>query len=83
MCNAEIRYYGGTADGLVDIRPYVDLWGCNEEKLLWHNLREKEAYDIETSELVYEQDIPSKLRKIHLENIKSGDFVLNIKVGSQ
>ena len=79
MCNAEIRYYGGTADGLVDIRPYVDLWGCDEEKLLWHNLREKDENrglsDIEISELVYEQDIPSKLRKIHLEKIKSGDFV--------
>ena len=79
MCNAEIRYYGGTADGLVDIRPHVDLWGCDEEKVLWRNLREKEENagldDIEISELVYEQDIPAKLRKIHLEKIKSGDFL--------
>ena len=55
------------------------LWGCDEEKVLWCNLRAKEENagldDIQISELVYEQDIPAKLRKIHLEKIKSGNFV--------
>ena len=82
MCNAEIRYYGGTADGLVDICPHVDLWGCDEEQksFRWHgNLRAKEENagldDVQISQLVYKQDIPAKVRNIHLEKIESGDFI--------
>jgi hypothetical protein len=28
---AEVRYYGGTDDGLVDVRPHVHLWGTKKE----------------------------------------------------
>ena len=30
-CKAEIRWYGATDDGLVDVRPMVDLWGMGLE----------------------------------------------------
>ena len=36
---AEIRWYGATDDGLVDIRPDVVLWGTDKEIARWKELR--------------------------------------------
>lgn len=66
-CKAEIRWYGGTDDGLVDVRPDVDLWGTEVEVSRWHELRglseDEELSDAEISELVLNEDWPSKLRE--------------------
>ncbi len=74
-CKAEIRWYGATDDGLVDVRPEVDLWGLESEIARWHELRNKECNKnlskTEVSELVLAEDWPSKLRKKHMEKIES------------
>ena len=38
-CKAEIRWYGATDGGLVDVRPMVDLWGMDSEMERWAQLR--------------------------------------------
>jgi hypothetical protein len=37
-CKCEIRMYGATDDGLVDVRPEVELWGLDSEIDRWHVL---------------------------------------------
>lgn len=68
-CKAEIRWYGGTDDGLVDIRPHVEFWGCDSEIACWHELRNDEdntmLSDLDISLLVLDEDWPKKLRKEH------------------
>ena len=39
-CTAEIRWYlCATDDGLVDVRPTVELWGLDAEVKRWRELR--------------------------------------------
>lgn len=68
-CKAEIRWFGGTDDGLVDVRPMVGLWGTDTEIARWHELRDmeenKDKSDTDISEMVLDEDIPSQLREMH------------------
>ena len=72
-CKAEIRWYNGTDDGLVDVRPRVQLWGLDSEIVRWHELRKdpsnEELSDTDISELVLDEDWPSKLRKEHIADL--------------
>ena len=74
-CKAEIRWYGATDDGLVDVRPMVDFWGMDSEVDRWHELRSKACYvnlsDTEISDMVLEEDWPSKMKAAHAANIDS------------
>ena len=74
-CTAEICWYGATDDGLIDVRPYVELWGLEREIEHWHELCNLEANknltDTTISEQVLEEDWPSKLKQLHEENIQS------------
>ena len=68
-CKAEIRWYNGTDEGLVDIRPHVELWGCDSEVARWYELRDNPANDelsnLDISLVVLNEDWPTKLRKEH------------------
>jgi hypothetical protein len=68
-CKAEIRWYDGTDDGLIDIRPEVELWAADPEIKRWYELRKLEENeqltDTDISEKVLEEDWPSKLRAEH------------------
>ena len=59
-CKAEIRVYGATGDGLVDVRPMVDLWGIDSEVERWHELRADASNvnlsDTKISDLVLDED---------------------------
>ena len=74
-CKAEIRWYGATDDGLVDVRPTVDLWGMDSEVERWAQLRadasNKNLSDTDISELVLAEDWPSKMKAKHDANIAS------------
>ncbi len=76
-CKAEIRYYGGEDDGLIDVRPYVELWGNESEMKRWEELRSLSANedlsDTEISELLLKEDLPSQLRTRHIDIIESLD----------
>jgi len=69
---AEIRWYGATDEGLVDIRPDVAIWGTDKEIARWKELRNLEENNdltnTDISEIVLAEDWPSKLRK-ELENL--------------
>ncbi|KAL7552028.1 hypothetical protein ACHAWF_017126 [Thalassiosira exigua] len=66
-CLAEIRWYGATDDGLVDVRAEPELWALESELDRWHELRGKtenaRLSDVKISELVLDEDWPAKLRK--------------------
>ena len=68
-CKAEIRWYDGTDDGLIDIRPDIELWGTDPEIKRWYELRKleenKQLTDTAISELVLVEDWPKKLRSEH------------------
>ena len=65
--------HGGTDDGLVDVPPQVALWGLEPEIERWDELRARECNktltDTEVSELVFEEDWPAKLQKLHTEKL--------------
>ena len=73
-CKCEIRYHGATDDGLVDIRPDVEMWGNDAEVQRWNELRNSPQYenlsDTDISELVLKEDWPSKLRKKDVEDVE-------------
>eukprot|EP00562_Extubocellulus_spinifer_P031445 CAMPEP_0178710732 /NCGR_PEP_ID=MMETSP0699-20121125/17939_1 /TAXON_ID=265572 /ORGANISM="Extubocellulus spinifer, Strain CCMP396" /LENGTH=841 /DNA_ID=CAMNT_0020359303 /DNA_START=197 /DNA_END=2725 /DNA_ORIENTATION=+ len=64
-CNAEIRWYGGTDHGLVDVRPFVWMWGLEAEVERWKEVREEFEYltDTEVSEIVIDENWPAKLKE--------------------
>lgn len=70
-CVAGIRFYGAMDDGLVDVRPDIELWGLEEEIKRWeqlYNLPEHATKSkLEISEMVLAEDWPSKLRRQHIE----------------
>ena len=72
-CKAEIRYYGGTDDGLMDVRPLPEYWALDSELERWHELRNDESNnhldDTQISELVFDEDWPAKLRKEHYDKL--------------
>ena len=74
-CKAKIRWYGATDDGLVDVRPMVDMWGLDVEVERWAELRAMESNkhlsDTDISELVLAEDWPSKMKAKHIANINS------------
>ena len=39
-CKAELRWYDGMDEGIVNIRADVDLWGTDSEIRRWHELRD-------------------------------------------
>ena len=65
-CNAEIRWYDGTDDGLVDIRLDIILRGTDLKVERWHVLHNfpenEELSDTEISEKALHEDWSSKLR---------------------
>ena len=69
-----MRWYDATDDGLIDVRPFIDLWGLVKEIARWHELRGAKENnllsDTEISELVLAEDWPAKMRKEHLEKIE-------------
>jgi hypothetical protein len=73
-CKLEIRWYGATDDGLFDARPYVELWGCDVEVDRWNILRDDPQYkhlvDADISEMVLDEDWPSRLRENHTSKLK-------------
>ena len=58
-----------TDEGLVDVRPMVDLWGSNSEVKRYHELRSLSSNatltDTEIAEMVLAEDWASKLRLQH------------------
>ena len=68
-CVAEIRWYDGTDDGLVDVRPMVELWGNDSEIQRYHELRSLPSNarltNTEIAEMVLAEDWPSKLKIKH------------------
>ena len=72
-CKAKIRWYGATDDGLVDVRPNVEMWGLDSEVERWAELRANDSFahltNTEISELVLEEDWPSKMKAKHEANI--------------
>jgi hypothetical protein len=72
-CKAHIRWYDGEDDGLIDIRPYVEMWGTTSEINRWRELADmpenKDATNLEISEMVLAEDWPTRLRKEHLERL--------------
>ncbi len=45
-CKAEIRWYGATDDGLVDVHPEVELWELEAEIARWHELRSRDCNEL-------------------------------------
>lgn len=72
-CKAHIRWYDGEDDGLIDIRPYVEMWGTTSEINRWRELADmpenKDATNLEISEMVLAEDWPTRLRKEHIERL--------------
>ena len=68
-CKAEIRWFGGIDDGLVDIREEVDLWGMDAEVALWHELWEKhpDKSKLAISKMVLDANLPEKYGREHRE----------------
>ena len=66
-CKAQIRWYGGEDDGLVDVRPYVELWGIDSEIARWYELRKEYTHKskLEISLMVLQEDIPGRIGKEH------------------
>lgn len=65
--------YGGTDYGLVGVRPQVSLWGLETEIERWHKLRARECKKTlsvtEVPEIIFEEDWPAKLQKLHMEKL--------------
>lgn len=75
-CKAEIRWYGDLYDGLIDVRPFVHLWGLACEIQQWHELQKMTVShdnlsDIKILEMVPEEDWSVKKQKEHIKNIES------------
>jgi len=65
---AEIRWYGGTDDGLLDVRGKPELWATKQEHQRFNDLRKANAdatTDIEIGEMVLKEDWPTRLRQKH------------------
>ena len=69
----EIWLYSATDDGLVDVRPKVELWGLEFEIKCWHVLRNDEhnnnLSDTDISELVVAEDWLEKLKEVHVAKL--------------
>ena len=65
----EIHWYSGTDEGLVGVRPMVDLWGSDSEVERYHELRllfsNATLTDTEIAEMVLAEDWASKLKLQH------------------
>ena len=74
-CKGEICMYGATDDGLVDVRPEVELWALESELERWHVLRGEECNnslsDTEILELVLTEDWLAKLEEAHVAKLNS------------
>jgi len=72
-CKAEIRWYGALDDGLIDIRPHMEFWGCNSDVAHWHELIDNAMYlalsDLDISAMVLDEEWPAKLRREHEEEL--------------
>jgi hypothetical protein len=78
-CRAEIRWYGATDDGLVDIRPHIEWWGTVTEKRRFSELLAEHSTTTCTppdkekltkiAEIVLAEDWPTQLRAKHQEHV--------------
>ena len=63
----KIQYYEATDDGLVNVHPDPELWALESDLERWYELRNddanKDKSNVEISELVLDEDWPSKLKK--------------------
>lgn len=79
-CRAEVRYYGATAPGLVDIRGEIHLWGMDCEIKRHKQLSDMhvDKSPIEISEMVLEERWDLKMRKmlyqLHGKEYDGGDL---------
>ena len=75
LCKAGIRWYGATNNGLVDVRPMVDMGGLDSEVERWTQLRadtnNAHLYKTNISQLVLDEDWPSKMKANHNNNVDS------------
>lgn len=55
---------GATDDGLVDVRPNVELWGLEKKTEQWHEIRgsNEDLTDLKVSEIVLAEDWSSTLK---------------------
>jgi hypothetical protein len=63
---AEIRWYGGTDEGLADVRERLDLWALESEKRRFKELEQQYGNTktkLELVEMLLAEDWPSKLRQ--------------------
>ena len=60
-------------DGLVDVRPEVELWGIDAEVLRWNELRKEYPLltKLEISEMVLAENIPGELGREHRRKFMS------------
>ena len=72
---AEIRWYGGSDDGLVDVRGNVSMWGTNREIKRFEDLRSldehKDKSDIDIGEMVLEENLIALDAEEHRKFIES------------
>jgi hypothetical protein len=68
-CRGEVRWYGATDRGLIDVREHVHLWGCPKEIARFNELLKDDTMigksRTELAEIVLAEDWPSKLLKEH------------------
>ena len=76
-CLAEVRWYGATDDGLIDIRENIELWSTDTEIEQWHILcmmeENKHLSDLDISKKILESDTLDKERVQHLVHVNGGD----------
>ena len=74
-CKAKIRWYGAIDAGLINVRPKVEMWGLDVEIERWADLRALDSNvhlsDTDISELVLEEDWPSKMKAKHIAELNS------------
>ena len=62
-----------TDDGLVDVRPTVELWGLGAGVERWRELRLSECntalFNLEISEMVLAEDWPARLKELDIQNM--------------
>jgi hypothetical protein len=70
----EVRWYGATDNGLIDVRPNVLLWGTQKETKRFEEIKKATdcmLSDLEIAEKVLAEDWPKKEREDHERYIHS------------
>ena len=74
FCVAEICWYSATDEGLVNVRPMVELRGNDSKIKSYHELRSLASNstltDTDIVEMVLDKDWPSKLKTRHEQKVE-------------